>query len=94
MIRLATYLLTGIFIFISVTTGLAAEWDRCKVCHRPGGKPAPSKEMLLKKYKSIPEFVHAAKTSETPMMTFVRENDELLEAVANEIGIVWRPSSL
>lgn len=85
--RLVTYLLTGIFSLILVTTGFTAEWDRCKVCHRPTGKPAPSKEELLKKHKSIPEFIHAAKSADTPMMTFVRENDELLDAVANEIGI-------
>lgn len=87
MRRLATYLLTGIFSLILVTTGFTAEWDRCKVCHRPTGKPAPSKEELLKKHKSVPEFIHAAKTADTPMMTFVKENDELLDAVAKEIGI-------
>jgi hypothetical protein len=87
MRRLLSGLLTGIFFLILISTGFAAEWDRCKVCHRPTGKPAPSKEELLKKFKTKPEFVHAAKSAETPMMTFVKENDELLETVADEIGI-------
>ena len=73
---------------LTINTSLfAAEWDRCKVCHRPTGRPGPSKETLVKKYSTVEEFVHAAKTSESPMMTFVKENNELLRSVADEIGV-------
>jgi hypothetical protein len=82
-----TFFLVVVTILITQTALFAAEWDRCKVCHRPTGSPGPSKETLLKNFSTVEEFVRAAKTSETPMMAFVRENDELLRAVADEIGI-------
>lgn len=84
----AFFFLSVFVMVLSINTGLfAAEWDRCKVCHRPTNRPAPSKETLLKAHTTIEAFVNAAKTSESPMMTFVRENDELLRSVADEIGV-------
>ena len=85
-----TIFFSFLLVILAITinsSAFAAEWDRCKVCHRPSGSPGPSKEELLEKFTTVEGFVHAAKTSETSMMTFVRENDELLRAVADEIGI-------
>ncbi|HLC15411.1 MAG TPA: hypothetical protein VJL89_04210 [Thermodesulfovibrionia bacterium] len=65
----------------------AGDWDRCKVCHRPNGKPGPSMTTLKQKYMTEDEFVKAALSSSTPMMAFVRQDEKLLHNVAKEIKI-------
>lgn len=61
--------------------------ERCALCHKPGDKPAPSKETLLKKFKTADEFIKAAKASTNPMMKAVQGDEELLKKAAKDIGL-------
>ncbi|RMD58583.1 MAG: hypothetical protein D6828_02610 [Nitrospirae bacterium] len=65
----------------------AAEWDRCKTCH--DGKIAPSKEELLRRFKTAAFFVKAAQSKDTPLMAPFKlpKNEPILYAVAEEIGL-------
>jgi hypothetical protein len=86
-----TLLITLGSVLILTTYTFAGDWERCSVCHKDSGKPAPSKEQLLIRFKTVEEFVHAGKTSGNRMMSFVKTNEELLESVAKEIGIGEQP---
>lgn len=63
-----------------------AGWDKCKGCHTDSGKPAPSKETLLKKFKTSGELIKAARASKNPMMNSFK-NDEILKAAAKDLGL-------
>ncbi|MFN3396848.1 MAG: hypothetical protein ACK4Z9_08680 [Thermodesulfovibrionales bacterium] len=68
--------------------GSAGTFDeKCAMCHKPGDKPAPSKESFLKKFKSANELVRAAKASTNPMMKAVQGNEDLLKKAAADIGL-------
>jgi cytochrome c5 len=69
------------------STAFAENWDRCKVCHRAGGSPAPSKAQLLNKFNDEESFIRAALSTTTSMMQFVRTEEKLLRDVAKEIGV-------
>ena len=81
----------GCTIFMITSFSWAGDWERCVVCHKDTGKPAPSKEQLLLRFNTVEEFVEAGKSSNNRMMNFVKTNDELLESVAREIGIGVKP---
>jgi len=73
-------------IFCATSFSLAAGWDSCKGCHKDGDKPGPSKETLLKKYKTANDFIKAAKDSKSPMMNNFKKDDQLKEAV-KDLGL-------
>jgi hypothetical protein len=64
----------------------AAGWDSCKGCHKEGDKPGPSKDTLLKKFKTADAFVKAAKESKSPMMNNFKKDDQL-KAAAKDLGL-------
>ena len=49
------------------------------------GKPIPSKEQLKAKFKSVQEFVNAAKSTSDPMMAPFKTQDAVLQAAAKEV---------
>jgi len=53
-------------LFCAASFSMAAGWDSCKGCHKEGNKPAPSKETLLKKFKTADALIKAAKGIEKP----------------------------
>ena len=65
----------------------AGEWDRCKTCH--DGTIAPSKEELIRRYKTAAFFVKAAQSKNTPLMKPLQlpKNEPILYAVADELGL-------
>lgn len=87
MNRYSIFLLCIFAFILFCPQAEAGDWDRCKVCHRPTGKPGPSLATLKEKYKTKEEFVQGALNSDTPMMAFVRQDKELLYNVAEEIKI-------
>jgi hypothetical protein len=86
-----TLLLSVCIVVILMSYSFAGDWERCSVCHKDTGKPAPSKEQLIIRFQSVEEFVQAGMASENRMMSFVKTNPELLETVAKEIGIGIKP---
>lgn len=87
MKNVLTFLLSLCTIVMSLSNSFAGDWERCSVCHKDTGKPAPSKEQLLLRFQTVEKFVQAGMASESRMMSFVKTNPELLETVAKEIGI-------
>ncbi len=73
-------------IFCAASFSMAAGWDSCKGCHKEGNKPAPSKETLLKKFKTAHDFIQAAKAEKNPMMNSFKK-DEQLNAAAKDLGL-------
>jgi len=73
-------------IFCAASFSMAAGWDSCKGCHKEGDKPAPSKETLLKKFKTADDFIKAAKASKSPMMNSFKKDDQL-KAAAMDLGL-------
>ena len=73
------------------TPAFAGTWeDNCAGCHNgqmpsSSGKPIPSKEQLKAKFKSVQEFVNAAKSTSDPMMAPFKTQDAVLQAAANEV---------
>jgi hypothetical protein len=83
-----------IFVYLGISSlATGAEWDRCKVCHRPSGQPAPSKTTLLKKFKTIEELIAGAKNAQNMMMDFVRDNEDIIAKVGKEIGVGLAPKT-
>ncbi len=88
MKRLLTILLTLLVSLTLAMAGFAGTFDeKCAMCHKPGDKPAKSKETLLKQFKTADELIKAAKASTNPMMRAVQGNDELLKKAASELGL-------
>ena len=73
-------------LFCAASFSMAAEWDSCKGCHKEGNKPAPSKETLLKKFKTADALIKAAKASKSPMMNSFKKDDQL-KAAAMDLGL-------
>ncbi|MGO9614102.1 MAG: hypothetical protein ACLPX5_13875 [Dissulfurispiraceae bacterium] len=73
-------------IFCVASFSMAAGWDSCKGCHKDTNKPGPSKETLLKKFKTADEFMKAAKASKNPMMNNFKKDDQL-KAAAADLGL-------
>ncbi|MFN3479007.1 MAG: hypothetical protein ACK415_01365 [Thermodesulfovibrionales bacterium] len=68
--------------------GSAGTFDeKCAMCHKPGNKPAASKETLLKKFKTTDDLIKAAKATTNPMMKAVQGNEDLLKKAAADIGL-------
>lgn len=81
-------ILTMILSFTFVVTAFAGTFDeKCAVCHKPGDKPAASKETLLKKFKTADELVKAAKATTNPMMKSIQGDEDLLRKAAQDIGL-------
>ncbi|GAB4417647.1 MAG: hypothetical protein OHK0032_13690 [Thermodesulfovibrionales bacterium] len=86
--RILSVVLAAILVFAVVPTAFAGTFDeKCAACHRPDNKPAPSKDLLVKKFKSTAELIKAAKASKNPMMKAVQGNDELLRNAAESLGL-------
>ncbi len=81
-------ILTLILSLAFTSAGFAGTFDeKCAACHKPGDKPAPSKESLLKKYKNVSDLVKAAKASTNPMMKANQGNEDLLKNAAVDMGL-------
>lgn len=77
-----------VVVLAFAVAGFAGTFDeKCAMCHKPGDKPAMSKESLLKKYKTADDMIKAAKASTNPMMKAVQGNDDLLKKAAADIGL-------
>jgi hypothetical protein len=83
---LRTLSLVVAMIFCAASFSMAAGWDSCKGCHKEGNKPAPSKETLLKKFKTADDLIKAAKEEKNPMMNTVKDDDRL-RAAAKDLGL-------
>jgi hypothetical protein len=89
MYRLSA-LLIALMMVISFTgiSAAAGGWNKCAMCHKPGkkmmGKPVPSKEELLKRYKTGDELIKAAKASKSPIMKAFKK-DSLLNAAVKDL---------
>lgn len=88
MKRFLSLLLTMIVALSFAAVSFAGTFDeKCAMCHRPGDKPAKSKESLLAKFKSANELINAAKASTNPMMKPIQGNDDLLKKAAADLGL-------
>lgn len=69
-------------------TGFAGTFDeKCAMCHKPGDKPAKSKDSLVTKFKTADDLIKAAKASTNPMMKAIQGNDDLLKKAATDLGL-------
>jgi hypothetical protein len=61
---------------------VAGVWSsRCTGCHKDGNAVnAPTKDVLLAKYKTAEDFVKNAMASKSPMMKAMQKEDVLKEA--------------
>jgi hypothetical protein len=75
------------FLLLVAIQVFAGEWDRCKTCH--DGTIAPSKEELMRRYKTAAFFVKAAQSKDTPLMKPLQlsKNEQILYTVADELGL-------
>ena len=77
-----------IVVLTLVATGFAGTFDeKCAMCHKPGDKPAKSKESLLARFKTAEDLIKAAKATTNPMMKAVQGNDDLLKKAAADLGL-------
>ena len=77
-----------IVVLTLVVTGFAGTFDeKCAMCHKPGDKPAKSKESLLARFKTAEDLIKAAKATTNPMMKAVQGNDDLLKKAAADLGL-------
>lgn len=87
MKKVYTFTLFTLLITAYAIQVFAGEWDRCKTCH--DGTIAPSKEELIRRYKTAAFFVKAAQSKDTPLMKPLQlpKNESILYAVADELGL-------
>lgn len=77
-------LLTFAAAIATTTVAFAGVWEtQCVGCHN--GTLAPSKQQLEAKFKNAKEFIKAAKKSNNPMMTAIKNNDTALKQAAKEL---------
>jgi hypothetical protein len=72
-----------IMVFSLQGIAAAGTWDtKCIMCHKDGNTlKAPTKAVLLEKYKTPNALIKAAKASKSPMMKNFQKDDLLNEAV-------------
>lgn len=84
-------MLAGIMVAAFATAGFAGVYDaKCALCHKTDGKKGmakASKDDLLKKFKTVDEFVAGAKAATNPLMKSVQGDEKLLKDAAAEIGL-------
>jgi len=86
--RFLSILIMIVFTLTLSAAGFAGTFDeKCSMCHKPGDKPAKSKDSLLAKFKTADELIKAAKASTNPMMKAVQGNDDLLKKAASDLGL-------
>lgn len=84
--RLASSLLLCCsFLLFAVPYTYPASWDQCKGCH--DGAFAPDAKAFKQRYKTVEDFVRAAKESDEPLMKRYKNNEEILREAAKDIGL-------
>ena len=71
-----------IFLFSPVAT---AAWSSCIGCH--SGTIAAGEKTMKEKFQTIDAFVDAAMASKNPLMETIKENKEIIEAAARDLGL-------
>lgn len=87
MKKFVLFLTTVILLTFFSTAAFASGWERCQLCHRDSGRPAPSKDTLIKKYPTAQGFLAAALSTYNSQMEFVRYNEDLIWEAASELNL-------
>jgi mono/diheme cytochrome c family protein len=73
-------------LFFAAASSYAGTFEsKCIACHNAAGKPALSRDAMIKKFKTADAFIKASKENTNPMMNAVKNDPDSINKSAAEL---------